>query len=145
MNEYKEKKIKYCLKAFFQKYLFFDMFIFFEYAFVIKTIFIHNIIVDVFENKINKNEIAIFTKNVRSILNNINYFVSFCLHDFLSIFIFSNELFVFLFAKYRVDFSRNIDCSSIFEVILDIHRLNYKLTIFKQYKIVKKRFYYWFE
>jgi hypothetical protein len=107
--------------------------------------FAHNIIVDILENKMNKSKIAIFTKNVRSILSDINHFVSFCSHDLLSIFIFSDELFVFSFAKYRVDFSRNIDCSLILEIILDIHRSNYKLTIFEQYKIVEKKFCCWFE
>ncbi len=140
MNEYKEKRIKYRLKIFLQKLLLFDTFIFFECALVIKTMFAHNIIVDVLESKMNKNEIAIFTKNVRSILNDINHFVSFCLHDFFSISTFSDEFFVFSFAKYRVDSSRSIDCSSILEIILDIHRSNYKLTIFEQYKIVERRF-----
>ncbi len=102
--------------------------------------FAHNIVVDVLENKMNKNELSIFTKNVRSILSDINHFVSFYSHDFFSISTSSDELFVFSFAKYRVDFSRSIDCSSILEVILDIHRSNYKLTIFEQYKIVEKRF-----
>ncbi len=102
--------------------------------------FVHNIVVDVFENKMNKNELAIFTKNVRSILNDINHFMSLYSHDLLSIFIFSDDFFVFSFTKYRVDFSRNIDYSLILEIILDIYRSNYKLTIFEKYKIVEKRF-----
>ncbi len=128
------------MKAFLQKFLLLDSFILFECAFVIKTMSAHNIVVDVLESRMNKSEFAIFTKNVQSTLSDINHFVSFCSHDLLSIFIFSDELFVFSFAKYRVDSSRSIDCSLILEVILDIHRSNYKLTIFEQYKIVERRF-----
>jgi hypothetical protein len=128
------------LKIFFQKFLFFDSFIFFKDAFVVKTMFVHDIVVDILENKMNKDKIAIFTKNMRSILNDIYYFVLIYSHDFLSIFIFSNELSMFSFAKCRVDFAQNIDCSSILEIVLRIHCSNDVLSIFEQYKIVRRRF-----
>jgi hypothetical protein len=133
------------LKILFQKLLFFNSFIFFENAFVVKTMFVYDIIVDIFENKMNKDKIAIFRKNMRSILNDIYYFVSICWHDFLSIFIFLNELSMFSFAKCHVDFSQNIDYSLILEVVLRIHCSNDVLSIFEQYKIVRRKFCCWFE
>jgi hypothetical protein len=66
--------------------------------------------------------------------------MSICSHDFLSISIVSDELFMFSFAKCRINSSRNINCSSILEIIFDIHRLNNILSIFEQYKIVRRRF-----
>ncbi len=139
MNEQK-KKIKYRLKVFLQKLLLLDLFILFDDVFIVWSMFIYNIIVDIFENKMNERKFAIFTKFVWSILNDIHHFMLICSHNFLSISIVSNELFVFSFAKYRIDFSRSINCSSILEVIIDIHRSKNKLSIFKQYKIVRRRF-----
>ncbi len=133
------------MKAFLQKFLFFDSFILFDDAFIVWSMSVHDIVVDILENKMNERKFAIFTKHVWSILSDIHHFMSICSHDFLSISIVSDELSVFSFAKCRIDFSWSINCSLILEVILDIHRSNNKLSIFEQYKIVRRRFYREFE
>ncbi len=145
MNKQKEKKLNIDWTFSFKSFCFSTHSFFFKNAFVVKTMFVHDIIINIFENKMNKNKFSIFTKNIRSILNDIYYFMSIYSHDFLSTFIFLNEFSMFSFAKCRVDFSRNIDCSLIFEIVLRIHCLNHVLSIFEQYKIVQRRFYYWFK